>query len=80
MSIFLLPTSLIDTIEKMNAFWWGHGGVNNKGIHWLSWEKLSVHKNSEGMGFKDLTIFNLAMLVKQGWICLRQGTSRTVTS
>jgi len=30
MSIFLLPFSIIYTIEKMmNSFWWGHGGPNN---------------------------------------------------
>jgi ribonuclease HI len=68
MGIFLIPSTIIDAIEKMmNTFWWGHSGANNKGIHWLSWEKLSVHKNSGGMGFKDLTAFNLAMLGKQGW-------------
>ena len=63
MSIFRLPNSLLDEIEKMmNAFWWGHGGTSNKGLHWLSWEKLSVHKNHGGMGFKDLAAFNVAML------------------
>jgi hypothetical protein len=68
MSIFRLPNSLLDEIEKMmNAFWWGHGGANNKGMRWLSWEKLSVHKNHGGMGFKDLAAFNVAMLGKQGW-------------
>ncbi|CAJ2652404.1 unnamed protein product [Trifolium pratense] len=68
MSIFLIPGSLIDAIEKMmNSFWWGHGGSNNKGIHLLAWDKLSVHKNKGGMGFKDLTAFNIAMLGKQGW-------------
>jgi len=68
MSIFRLPNSLLDEIEKMmNAFWWGHGGASNKGMHWLSWEKLSVHKNHRGMGFKDLAAFNVAMLGKQGW-------------
>ncbi|GAU27989.1 hypothetical protein TSUD_373850 [Trifolium subterraneum] len=34
MSMFILPSSLIDDIEKMlNAFWWGGGSNNNKGIH-----------------------------------------------
>lgn len=67
MSIFILPTSIISTIEKMmNSFWWGHGGPNNRVIHWMSWEKLLVHKNYGGMGFKDFTAYNLAMLGKQG--------------
>jgi len=68
MSIFRLPNTLLDEIEKMmNAFWWGHGGTSNRGLRWLSWEKLSVHKNHGGMGFKDLAAFNVAMLGKQGW-------------
>lgn len=63
MSIFLLPTSLINTIEKMmNSIWWGYGGSNNSVIHWMSSEKLSMHKNYVGIGFTDLTTFNLATL------------------
>jgi hypothetical protein len=68
MSIFTIPSSLCDEIEKMmNSFWWGHSGARNKSIHWMSWERLSMHKNDGGMGFKSLHAFNLAMLGKQGW-------------
>lgn len=68
MSLFQLPTTLITTIERMmNLFWWGHGRTTHRGINWLSWEKFSMHKSRGGMGFKELTAFNLAMLGKQGW-------------
>nr|KYP34809.1 Transposon TX1 uncharacterized [Cajanus cajan] len=40
---------------------------SRKGIHWLSWEKLSMRKEHGGMGFRNLYGFNLAMLGKQGW-------------
>jgi len=76
MSIFQLPATLINTIEKMiNSFWWGHGRTNQREINWLSWEKLSMHKTNEGMGFEDLTTFNLAMLGKQGWKFLTEPNS-----
>ena len=68
MSIFQLPHTLIDSIEKMlNSFWWGNGKTTQRGIHWMNWEKLSAPKIHGGMGFKDLSAFNLAMLGKQGW-------------
>jgi hypothetical protein len=67
MSIFQIPSSLCDEIEKMmNFFWWGHFGSQNKGIHWLSWDKLTIHKNEGGMSFKNLHAFNLSLLGKQG--------------
>ena len=68
MSLFHLPTTLITTIERMmNSFWWGHGRTTHRGINWLSWEKLSMHKNHGGLGFKDISASNLSMLGKQGW-------------
>jgi len=48
----------------MNSFWWGHGKTTQRGIHWMNWEKLSAQKMHGGMGFKDLSAFNLAMLGK----------------
>ncbi|GKC53033.1 hypothetical protein Tco_1075778, partial [Tanacetum coccineum] len=46
-------------------FFW-HGDAHGKHIHWLSWDCLSKPKDEEGIGFRDLHSFNLALLAKQG--------------
>ena len=68
MSVYLLPLELCRDIEKMmNSFWWGSKGMSSKGIIWMRWERLCMPKTHEGLGFKKLHQFNIAMLGKQGW-------------
>ncbi|XP_075481346.1 putative mitochondrial protein AtMg00310 [Primulina tabacum] len=68
MSVFLLPVSFAEEIQRMlNSFWWGSKKNNQRYIHWLSWDRLSIRKENGGIGFRDLYGFNLAMLGRQGW-------------
>ncbi|XP_058766956.1 uncharacterized protein LOC131640587 [Vicia villosa] len=65
MSMYIIPDGVIDDIEKMlNSFWWGWGSNNNKGIRWMTWEKLTCSKTEGGFGFRDLKAFNMAMVAK----------------
>ncbi|XP_019163494.1 PREDICTED: uncharacterized protein LOC109159838 [Ipomoea nil] len=67
MSIFLLPLTLCYSLERlMNRYWWGRNDRED-GIHWYAWDRMCKPKKYDGMGFKRLHQFNLALLGKQGW-------------
>src|SRR5687768_16978813 len=50
----------------MAKFFWGHMGSQRK-IHWKSWDVMCTPKCLGGLGFKDLEVFNVALLGKQAW-------------
>jgi hypothetical protein len=75
MSVFKFPAGLCAEICSLaNRFWWGQRGDSKK-IHWLSKSKLSRPKVQGGIGFRDLHLFNMALLARQGWRLLQHPES-----
>lgn len=75
MSCFRLPMGLCNHINSLiRKFWWASKQGSRK-TNWVAWDKMTVPKFLGGMGFRDINIFNLVLLAKQGWRILQYPNS-----
>lgn len=75
MSCFLLPQNVTNKLQSAISHFWWSTKQNNKGMHWIAWDKICVPLDKGGLGFCDLKNFNLALLAKQLWRILHYPSS-----
>ena len=67
MSCFKLPANMCKKMRTyISNYWWG-SSIDSHKIHWQRWSKLTRTKDDDGIDFRDLPLFNQALLGKQGW-------------
>jgi hypothetical protein len=75
MSCFRLQRGLCQHIDGLlRNFWWRCENGERKTC-WVAWDNIVQPKYMGGLGFRDLELFNLALLAKQAWRVLQDSDS-----
>ncbi|KAK8447842.1 hypothetical protein SEVIR_8G166750v4 [Setaria viridis] len=75
MSCFKLPRGLCKHIDGLlRSFWWG-SKEGKRRTCWVARDDITKPKCAGGLGFRDIEMFNLALLVRQAWRIMQEPDS-----
>lgn len=65
MVLYFFPKHILSALNScLVKFWWG-GCHTKRPVYWRSQELLQQHKSQGGIGFRNVTRLNVAILFKQ---------------
>nr|KAJ0214330.1 hypothetical protein LSAT_V11C400220310 [Lactuca sativa] len=67
MSIFVVPTGVIDTLERIRRKFIWSKEYDKKCICWVPWEKLISPRSVRGIGLGSIKSLNISLLAKWMW-------------
>jgi hypothetical protein len=64
MGCFMLSNKMCNKLTSIAlGFWWGSADGKRK-VPWIAWNKMCAPKRRGGMGFRNFSVFNQALLAK----------------
>lgn len=66
MSCFQLTKKVCKKYTSNMAKYWWSSSLDKRSLHWICWKALASPKVKGGIGFRDMELFNLALLGKHG--------------
>lgn len=58
------PKKVLKEIFKIQSNFLWSGTEQRKSIHWVNWTKVCASKNKDGIGIKNIEVFNISLLLK----------------
>jgi len=64
MSLYLLPKTIVATLDKQRRKFFWQGGGTKKKYHMVAWKTIRASKAQGGLGIKDISRMNISLLCK----------------